>query len=135
MTKRKKIAKGVRRRVYESDNWSCWFCGVTIRPQTQSQTDGTHAPVAEDGTWLELDHIVPHSTGGLDTVDNLRAACTRCNKLKSDSTHEADWNARIGAALAVLTVEPRGRAAAQKAARLLTGSAISLDRHGRVINE
>lgn len=33
---------------------------------------------------LEIDHVVPVTRGGRSTLDNLVAACHRCNKAKSD---------------------------------------------------
>ena len=29
---------------------------------------------------VEVDHIVPHSQGGTDTVDNAQVVCGRCNR-------------------------------------------------------
>ena len=34
----------------------------------------------------EVDHVYPKSKGGEDTLDNLVAACRRCNILKKDKT-------------------------------------------------
>lgn len=38
-------------------------------------------------TWktITLDHVIPKSRGGPDTVDNLVIACARCNNKKGDS--------------------------------------------------
>ena len=34
--------------------------------------------------YLEIDHIVPTSKGGNDTLNNKQALCEKCNKLKSN---------------------------------------------------
>ncbi len=59
---RRKIPREVKRRVYERDEFRCVLCGET-----------------ED---LTLDHILPWSLGGLDTVQNLRVLCRPCNSKK-----------------------------------------------------
>ncbi|AXH46940.1 HNH endonuclease [Mycobacterium phage Aminay] len=41
-----------------------------------------------------IDHIVPLALGGEDTLDNLAAACRKCNRDKSD-TPPADWRPPI----------------------------------------
>lgn len=38
----------------------------------------------KSGVELEVDHIVPVSRGGADTVDNLQTLCKICNRSKSD---------------------------------------------------
>ncbi len=62
----------------------------TIRPSRQAlfkrdkhvcQYCGAHGD-------LTLDHILPKSRGGLDTWENLVAACIRCNNRKGDRTPE-----------------------------------------------
>lgn len=61
---RAKIPDVVKARVYARDNFTCQECGT-----------------AND---LTLDHIEPWSTGGPDTVDNLRVLCRPCNSRKGD---------------------------------------------------
>ena len=35
---------------------------------------------------FEVEHILPHSAGGKDSLDNLALACESCNLYKSDAT-------------------------------------------------
>lgn len=63
----------VKRAVYERDGSACTYCGAT-----------------ED---LALDHVVPWSRGGADTVDNLALACRSCNTQKGAKTPE-EWRGR-----------------------------------------
>jgi hypothetical protein len=55
---RRHIPLAVRREVFARDGVCVW-CAAQER--------------------LELDHIVPYSRGGPDTVDNLRVLCKPCN--------------------------------------------------------
>lgn len=42
------------------------------------------------GMPLVIDHIVPRALGGHDTLDNLCAACYRCNEYRGAKTHDID---------------------------------------------
>ncbi|MFC4373266.1 HNH endonuclease [Nocardia halotolerans] len=131
---RKKVPTAVRLAVYVRDDWTCQYCHRRIDPTTPKQERGAHAPAVHVKgyglMWLELDHIGPYSGGGEHTVDNLRAACSPCNRSKSDSTTEADWANRTRLALQLLNDNPPSRATAQAAARALTGSPLRLDNRG-----
>lgn len=50
--------------VYARDKGKCAWCGST--------------------TNLQIDHIIPHSKGGADTLENLQILCQRCNLEKSN---------------------------------------------------
>lgn len=88
VSKRRKISKGKRLAVYIRDDWTCQYCGRKFEP-----TDGRTAPREIDWSpkpplfyndvWLELDHVHPRILGGSDEIDNLRAACTPCNREKA----------------------------------------------------
>lgn len=135
MATRKKISAGVRRSVYERDDWTCQYCALRIDPKTPEQRAGKNAPFNQSGIdyiWLELDHISPHAADGLDAVCNLRAACSPCNRIKSDSTVDTDWGMRLDYALRVVANGDRDRATVQAAARALLGVNVSIDDRGRV---
>ncbi|MBT3179619.1 MAG: HNH endonuclease [Candidatus Marinimicrobia bacterium] len=56
-----------RKNVIARDNHICQYCGVSK-------------------TALTIDHIIPKGKGGLDTWENLVAACKPCNQRKGDKT-------------------------------------------------
>ncbi|WP_418346128.1 HNH endonuclease [Rhodococcus pyridinivorans] len=132
---RKKVPASVRRTVYERDDWTCQYCARRIDPENEPQRSGAVAPLVMDGmdyVWLELDHVTPHAAAGADTVDNFRAACSPCNRIKSDSTVDTGWESRLHYALTVITQGKADRATVQAAARALLGVNVSIDERGRV---
>src|SRR5690606_25141458 len=63
-SRRPYIPVATRRAVYERDGFQCVACGAE-----------------ED---LSLDHIVPFSKGGPDTIENLRVLCRPCNSRRGN---------------------------------------------------
>lgn len=59
----------IRNKVFKRDNYTCYYCGKV-------------------GGKLEVDHKIPFSKGGKDTLDNLVTACRRCNRQKKDKDFE-----------------------------------------------
>ena len=68
-----RVMPSIRWQVFKRDNWKCCACG------RGSQQD----------VILHVDHIVPRSKGGTDTLDNYQTLCSECNAGKSnrDSTN------------------------------------------------
>lgn len=66
-TRRSMIPRSVQAKVVETYGGTCWlkFPGCTGRADT-------------------LDHLMPYSKGGTDSVTNLRPACRHCNSLRAD---------------------------------------------------
>ena len=58
-----------RKNVLRRDGHRCQYCGSTSPPIT-------------------VDHVVPRALGGIDTWENLVAACIRCNNMKGHRTPE-----------------------------------------------
>jgi hypothetical protein len=57
--------------LFKRDNFRCMYCGEKFGHKA-----------------LTRDHIFPQSRGGLDTWENLVAACKACNQAKADRTPE-----------------------------------------------
>ena len=120
-----KISKGRRLEVYMRDNWTCQYCGRIFTPREENLT-GRYAPWDRrpgdpDLVYLELDHIHPRSLGGDNSLENLRAACTPCNKRKLATTRHAKWDVRIRLAKEALETGVATEETAMKAAALLLG--------------
>lgn len=62
---RKALGKSVRFKVFNRDGFTCQYCGQQP-PKVV----------------LEVDHIVPVSSGGRDHLENLTTACFDCNRGK-----------------------------------------------------
>lgn len=58
------IPQDVKLAVWQRDQGKCTQCGAT--------------------DYLEFDHIIPHSKGGANTVNNIQILCRRCNLAKAD---------------------------------------------------
>lgn len=65
----RQIEQGVMWKVYKRDGYKCRYCG-------------------NDDTPLTVDHLVCWNVGGPSTVENLVAACRKCNKTRGDTTYE-----------------------------------------------
>lgn len=79
------VTADIRQQARQRANYACEYCGI-------SET-GT-------GGLLTLDHYIPKSKGGEDTLENLVYACFRCNQYKSDYWSQNPeqpqlWNPRL----------------------------------------
>ncbi len=61
--KRTPFTKSIRLEVFKRDKYKCKICG--------------------NSEPLEIDHILPHSLGGTDDMENLQTLCKPCNRSKS----------------------------------------------------
>lgn len=66
------------RQVFERDSGICYLCGELLF------LDVPHP----ERSFASIDHVVPISRGGADTLDNVRIACLSCNLRKNDKTVE-----------------------------------------------
>lgn len=65
------IPLNLRVKVLSRDNFRCVFCGKS--------------PATDIGTKLNVDHIIPFSKGGTNSLENLQTLCEKCNIGKSDT--------------------------------------------------
>lgn len=70
-------------RVYERDNGRCWICGRQTNFDDIKYTPDGHKYCGD--THPVKDHLIPLSYGGDESWENIRLACWRCNKNKSDA--------------------------------------------------
>ena len=70
--KRRKYSLEERKIIYNRSDRCCALCGQTLSLKS-----------------LTLDHIVPLSLGGEDSMENLQAVCFACNQLKSNILPDA----------------------------------------------
>lgn len=63
-----------RAAVLERDGHACVYCGATGQP-------------------FHLDHVIPRSKGGADTISNLATACAPCNLSKA-AKPLSEWGGR-----------------------------------------
>lgn len=70
--KARAIPLNIRVKVLSRDNFRCVFCGKS--------------PATDVGVKLHVDHIVPFSKGGTNSLDNLQSLCEQCNLGKSNSS-------------------------------------------------
>jgi 5-methylcytosine-specific restriction endonuclease McrA len=80
--KRKPFPKAVREQVWLKDCGRVYDhkCNIKWCKNTISVFD------------YEVGHNIPHSKGGSDSIDNLRAICSRCNKSMSDDYTIDEFN-------------------------------------------
>lgn len=63
-----RVMPAIRWQVFQRDQWKCVSCGRN----------------SHNGAILHVDHIVPRSRGGLDSLDNYQTLCDACNIGKSN---------------------------------------------------
>lgn len=81
-----------KRLLIARDGYHCRFCGIpviraevrkkfcTLFPELAIWGAKNHEQhVAFQTLWLQYDHVVPHSAGGNNDLDNLVVACGPCN--------------------------------------------------------
>ena len=63
-----RVMPAIRWQVFQRDNWKCVSCGRN----------------SHNGVILHVDHIIPRSRGGLDSLENFQTLCNICNIGKSN---------------------------------------------------
>lgn len=85
-TRKDWVPAGVRRQVYERDDWTCGICLEPVKGEL----------IGSLSEWRpSLDHVVPRSRGGSNEPSNLRLAHFWCNTVRNDerSYTDADFRA------------------------------------------
>ena len=90
----------VKYRLYQEQGRKCRWCRTTM--SWSGNNRGNCRP-----TYVTLDHIVPRSAGGTDSVKNLVAACYQCNS-KRASAPVAQWIERLTSDQNVVGSNPAG---------------------------
>lgn len=75
------MSKSKRRLVYEFYGGHCAICGCELK---LDKGDARDIPI------MTIDHIVPISEGGNNTLNNLQATCEKCNGTKADIVPKMD---------------------------------------------
>ena len=75
MPARRKIPEDIQKQVRQGANYLCEYCHASEQWQYVAFT---------------IDHVIPLTTSGADTLDNLALACFHCNRKKSGKTIAID---------------------------------------------
>lgn len=91
----------MKRELHERDGHHCHFCGIpVIHAETRKYLHNLYPDAIPWGKtnstqhaafqclWLQYDHVVPHSAGGENTLENLIITCSACNYGKMNYTVE-----------------------------------------------
>ena len=80
INRRRKISDTTRYAVLERAGFKCQCCGSK--------------PLKNNDVVLHIDHVIPHSLGGSDSIDNLQVLCDKCNISKRNKfiiNHNVNW--------------------------------------------
>jgi 5-methylcytosine-specific restriction endonuclease McrA len=82
----------LKAKMLKRDGFNCVFCGIPlIRAEVRKEINGLYPIALEWGRknieqhsafqamWLQYDHLVPHSRGGNNDLENLVITCAPCN--------------------------------------------------------
>lgn len=106
--RRPQIPKDLQLKVFQRDNWICIWCGrpMIFAPAMKYlerflRRNGFAGPIAyHDAHWTRrnaplldhmgavIDHVVAHSRGGANAVENFATACNKCNASKNNAAHD-----------------------------------------------
>ncbi|UZP68400.1 HNH endonuclease [Desulfovibrio mangrovi] len=93
--------KQLKQALIERDGYHCRFCGTpVIRKEVRNKFRKMYPETVRWGKinvenhaafqalWLQYDHILPHSRGGVTSLDNMVITCSACNYGRMESTLE-----------------------------------------------
>lgn len=67
------LARRARHQAQAAGQAHCPICGTLL-----------NYAVGRTPSSAEVDHIIPYSRGGTDTIDNVRIICRRCNQQRGN---------------------------------------------------
>jgi hypothetical protein len=70
---------GMKRRVFERDDWTCVRCGYRPPLQSLKCVDGKYRLFIDGYNLIHCHHIKELEDGGSTTLDNLQTLCTKCH--------------------------------------------------------
>ncbi len=98
---RRRATREQERALIERDGFQCRFCGIpVVRKEIRSAMHREYPEALPWGggnqeqhaafqcLWLQFDHVLPHSRGGLTDLDNLVVTCGPCNFGRAERTLE-----------------------------------------------
>lgn len=80
--KEQRVDKISLKKLFKRDNGICYLCGCECDwDDWKTSRRGNKYP---GDKYPVIEHVIPVSKGGLDSWDNVRLACSKCNSEKSD---------------------------------------------------
>lgn len=76
----------LKRSLLERDGRNCHYCGVKTTCYTSRERRAGLAQTKP--RYTTIDHVIPRSKGGLNTLENLVICCYRCNDLRDVMPYE-----------------------------------------------
>ncbi|WP_168175240.1 HNH endonuclease [Thioclava sp. F28-4] len=87
------IKAAIKRAVLERDGYTCRYCGLPVIPADirrvahglypsavpWSSRNPAEQHAAFQASWLQYDHVEPHSHGGMSSLENVVISCALCN--------------------------------------------------------
>jgi HNH endonuclease len=90
-----------RHQIVDRYGWNCSFCGIpVVAKNVRTKLTQLYPEAARWGStvlsqhwalqamWLQFDHILPHSRGGSNDIENVVITCAPCNFGRMDYTLE-----------------------------------------------
>ncbi|UKA59172.1 HNH endonuclease [Arthrobacter sp. FW306-2-2C-D06B] len=69
----KRVSRQAKKTARANGQTRCPYCGTTLDYDVGLKPNSA-----------EADHVIPHSKGGRDTIDNCIVCCRRCNQSKGN---------------------------------------------------
>ncbi|WP_409561745.1 HNH endonuclease [Hyphomicrobium sp. MC8b] len=91
--------KATRQALIHRDTYHCRFCGIpVVRSEVRNRlrkflpealrwgSSNSTQHAALQAMWLQYDHLVPHSRGGDNSLENIAITCAPCNYARMNYT-------------------------------------------------